>query len=222
MKVISVNVGLPHDVESRGRIVRTSIWKAPRDGRVQVRTLNLEGDQQSDLSVHGGLNKAVYAYSWKNVEYWKKFLGRDNLGPGNFGENLTVDGLLDTEISIGDELEIGTARFQVTQPRFPCYKLGIAMGQPEFVKTFDESGRNGFYLRVLQEGTITAGDKITRIASTHPAAITVAEFVGLYHSHRAPGQKISSSELRRLLSLDALPEGWKSWLKKEFKPEIRK
>jgi MOSC domain-containing protein YiiM len=217
MKLFSINVGLPRNVAHGSTRVETGIFKRPVIGPVKVSRLNIEGDHQADLSVHGGVNKAVYAYSWKNVDYWKKFLGRADLDPGSFGENLTIDGLLDTEISIGDELEIGTARFQVTQPRFPCFKLGIAMGQPEFVKTFDESGRNGFYLSVLQEGTITAGDKIKKIACTNPAAVTVAEFVGLYHFHRAQGQKFSSSELRRVQSLDALPDSIKAWLKEERK-----
>lgn len=217
MKLLSINVALPKTVAHGGVKVETGIFKRPVSGPVKVQRLNIEGDRQADLSVHGGVNKAVYAYSWKNVEYWKKFLGRDDLGPGSFGENLTINGLLDNEMSIGDELQIGTGKFQVTQPRFPCFKLGIAMGHPEFVRTFDGSGRNGFYLSVLQEGTIAAGDKITRIASTNPAAITVAEFVGLYHFQRAEGQKFSSSELRRLVSLDALPDSIRVWLKKERK-----
>jgi len=222
MKLLSVNVALPKVVTSNGRQVETGIFKLPVSGPVRVTTLNLEGDRQADLAVHGGANKAVYAYSWKNVEYWMKFLERDDLRPGSFGENLTVDDLADTEVSIGDELEIGTARFQVTQPRLPCYKLGIALGRPDFVKVFEEGGRNGFYLRVLEEGTIRAGDEIRRIAHDEANKVSVAEFVQLYRARAATGRKISSSELARVLRLNALPKGWKSWLKKKFKSEIRK
>jgi len=216
MKLLSVNVGLPKVETSNGRHVETGIFKQPVSGPVTVGTLNLEGDRQADLSVHGGANKAVYVYSWKNVEHWRKFLQRDDLHPGSFGENLTVDELTDTEVSIGDVLEIGTARFQVTQPRLPCYKLGIALGRPDFVKTFEEGGRNGFYLRVLQEGTIQAGDEIRLITQDGANKVSVAEFVQIYRARNATGRKVSSAELARVLSLNALPESWKSWLKEKF------
>jgi MOSC domain-containing protein YiiM len=222
MELLSINVAVPKTVVANGRRVDTGIFKQPMSGPVRVGTLNLEGDRQADLSVHGGANKAVYVYSWKNVEYWRKFLRRDDLHPGSFGENLTVDELADTEVSIGDVLEIGTARFQVTQPRFPCYKLGIALGRPDFVKTFEEGGRNGFYLRVAKEGTIQAGDKIRRIASDDPETVTVAEFANIYRARNADGPKISSAEVARLLHLHALPDSMKAWAKKQFKSEIRK
>jgi MOSC domain-containing protein YiiM len=213
MKLISINVGVPKVVVAGKREVETSIFKIPVSGPVKVGRLNLEGDRQADLSVHGGEFKAVYAYSWQNIEFWKKFLGRDDLGPGSFGENLTVDVLLDSEVSIGDELEIGTARFRVTLPRFPCYKLGIAMGQEEFIKTFEESGRNGFYLSVLQEGVITAGDEIKRIANDDPQTITVADFANIYRSRNTAGQKMTSSMIRRMLEQGGIPDSLKSSLK---------
>ncbi|HLY61654.1 MAG TPA: MOSC domain-containing protein [Terriglobia bacterium] len=219
MNLISINVAVPKVVIAGKQEVSTAIFKTQVTGPVRVGKLNLEGDRQADLSVHGGEHKAVYAYSWQNIEYWKKFLHRDDLRPGSFGENLTVDGLLDTEVSIGDELQIGSARFRVTQPRFPCFKLGIAMGQKKFIKTFDDSGRNGFYLSVLQEGVIEAGNEIRRIANTNPEAITVAEFVKLYQYSRAHGENISSSEIRRRLTLGGPPKEWKSPLKNDFKPE---
>jgi len=201
MKLLSINVALPRTVVEHGRRVETGIFKQPVRGPVKVTRLNIEGDRQADLSVHGGANKAVYAYSWKNVEYWREFLQRDDLGPGSFGENLTVDELPDTDISIGDVLEVGTARFQVTQPRFPCYKLGIALRRPDMVKTFEEGGRNGFYLRVLQEGTIQSGDEIKHIANSDPETITIAEFANIYRARNATGRKVSSSELARILGL---------------------
>ena len=213
MKLISINVALPKEIIAGRHWVETAIFKLPVSGPVRVGRLNLDGDRQADLSVHGGENKAVYAYSWQNIEYWKKFLGRDDLRAGSFGENLTVDGLLDTEVSIGDELEIGTARFKVTQPRFPCFKLGIAMGLPEFVKTFDQSGRNGFYLSVLQEGEMEAGDEIRRIANANLDTITVAEFANIYRSRNASDRKTSSSEIRRLLEQGGLPDSFRADLK---------
>lgn len=186
MELLSINVAVPKTVVANGRRVETGIFKQPVSGPVRVGTLNLDGDRQADLSVHGGANKAVYVYSWKNVEHWRKFLQRDDLHPGSFGENLTVDELTDTEVSIGDVLEIGTARFQVTQPRLPCYKLGIALGQPDFVKIFEEGGRNGFYLRVLTEGMIQAGDKIQRISDGGANKVSVAEFVQIYGREMPP------------------------------------
>lgn len=213
MKLISVNVSLPKVILAGQLEVETAIFKMPVDGPVKVGRLNIEGDRQADLSVHGGEFKAVYAYSRQNIEYWKKFLRRDDLRPGSFGENLTVDGLLDPEVYIGDELEIGSARFRVTQPRFPCFKLGIAMGQKEFIKTFDDSGRNGFYLSVLQEGVIEAGQEIQRIANPNPETITVAEFADIYRSRNVAGQRTTSSMIRQMLQEGGIPDSFKPRLK---------
>src|SRR5579859_2089274 len=216
MKLLSINVSFPKVIEADDQRVETGFFKQPVKGPAKVGKLNIEGDGQADLSVHGGVDKAVYVYSWKNVEYWKTFLNREDLRPGSFGENLTVDELPDTEVCLGDQFEIGTARFLVTQPRFPCFKLGIAMGRPDFVKTFHKGGRNGFYLRVIHEGTISAGDKIRRIANNDPATVTVAEFVNTYRTRNATPEM-----LLRLGSLPALPNSWKLWLKEkvEGKPE---
>ena len=216
MELLSINVALPKTVTSDRKPVETGIFKQPVSGPVKVGKLNIEGDRQADLSVHGGLHKAVYVYSWKNVEYWKTFLKRDDLHPGSFGENLTVDELLDAEVCLGDELEIGTARFLVTQPRLPCFKLGIAMGSPGFVKIFHQGGRNGFYLRVIQEGIIATCDKIRRIANDDPATVTVAEFVNIYRAGNATPEKA-----RQLSRLPALPDSWKLWLKEKFKGQLK-
>src|SRR5579859_133151 len=215
MKLLSINIALPKAVAADGQRVETGFFKQSVNGPARVGKLNIEGDGQADLSAHGGVDKAVYVYSWKNVEYWKTFLKREDLHPGSFGENLTVDELLDTEVCLGDQFEIGTARFLVTQPRFPCFKLGIAMGRPDFVKTFHAGGRNGFYLRVLQEGTISAGDKIRRIASDGPATVTVAEFVAIYRTRNA-----TPEILLRLADHPALPNSWKLWLKEKVEGKL--
>jgi len=190
-------------VGSNGQPVKTSIFKKAVAGPVAVRSLNLDGDEQSDLRVHGGTHKAVYAYSAQNIEHWREYLRRDDLGPGSFGEDLTVEGLTDSEIAVGDELEIGTARFVVTQPRIPCFKLGIALGMPEFVKVFHWAGRNGFYVRVLKEGRIEAGDEI-RITAAHEPRMTIAELVKLSNS-----KQLTPQQLERILALDALTPSWK-------------
>jgi MOSC domain-containing protein YiiM len=214
MKVISINVALPHAVSVHGKQIETGIFKIPVSGPIAAHKLNLQGDGQADLSVHGGPDKAIYLYSWDHILHWKKALQRDDLGPGSFGENLTVEGLGENEVAIGDEFAIGTARFVVTQPRLPCFKLALALETPSITKTFLESGRTGFYLRVLQEGTLQAGDPIYPLPSREPVRITIAEFVELYRLKRA-----TRDQIRKILSLAALPEDWKSWL--TSKGEIR-
>ena len=216
MKLLSINVALPRLVNIHGKEFETGIFKTPVSGPVVAGKLNLQGDGQADLSVHGGLDKAVYLYTWDNILYWKKALQRDDLGPGSFGENLTVNGASENEVAIGDEFAAGTARFVVTQPRLPCFKLALALDTPSFPKTFLESGRTGFYLRVLQEGTIEAGDPIYPLPSRESARVTIAEFVELYRNKRA-----SRDQIRKILSLAALPEDWKNRLtaKGRFQPE---
>jgi len=214
MKVISINVALPRAVSVHGKEIETGIFKIPVSGPIVAGNLNLQGDGQADLSVHGGPDKAVYLYSWDHILHWKKALQRDDLGPGSFGENLTVEGLGEKEVAIGDEFAIGTARFVVTQPRLPCFKLALALETPSITKTFLESGRTGFYLRVLQKGTLQAGDPIYPLPSREPARVTIAEFVELYRIKRA-----TRDQIRKILSLSALPEDWKHWL--TSKGEIR-
>ena len=160
MKLLSVNVGLPREIEWNGKIVRTSIFKQPVEGRVRVSTLNVEGDQQSDLTVHGGPDKAVYAYPSEHYPFWRQELPSMDLPRGVFGENFTTEGLLDETLHIGDRLCVGSAEFMVTQPRMPCFKLGIRFNSPEMVKRFLQSGRTGFYFAVTKEGEVAAGDSI--------------------------------------------------------------
>jgi MOSC domain-containing protein YiiM len=194
-------------VSIHGKEIETGIFKIPVSGPIAVSKLNLQGDGQADLSVHGGPDKAVYLYSWDNILHWKKTLQRDDLGPGSFGENLTVEGLGENEVAIGDEFAIGTARFVVTQPRLPCFKLALALETPSIGKPFLESGRTGFYLRVLQEGTMQAGDPIYPLPSRESVRVTIAEFVELYRIKRATREQIN-----RILCLAALPEDWKNRL----------
>lgn len=179
MKVISVNVGLPREVTYKGRSVMTGIFKEPVSGRLAVRKLNLDGDAQADLSVHGGVDKAVYIYPSEHYGYWKGELeGLEipgmELSWGVFGENLTTEGLLEEEIRVGDRLKVGTAEMVVTQPRLPCFKLGIRFGQPKMVRRFLAVGRPGFYCSVAEEGDVGAGDPV-ELLSSDPARPTVVE-----------------------------------------------
>jgi MOSC domain-containing protein YiiM len=203
MKVLSVNVGGPREVEWRGETVRTSIWKAPAAGRVAVRRTNLAGDEQSDLRVHGGVDKAVYLYPHEHYAFWRAELPGVELGFGQFGENLTSEGLLESEVSIGDRLRIGSAELQVTQPRVPCFKLGLRFGRPDLVKRFLHAGRSGFYLKVLREGELGAGDAIERIPVATPS-LSVAEVAALQ-----AGRSRDRERLRVASELSGLPEGWR-------------
>jgi MOSC domain-containing protein YiiM len=204
MKLLSINVSLPRLIRIRGQQVETGFFKEPVSGPVAAKTLNLEGDGQADLSVHGGPDKAVYAYPSEHLDYWKKKLGRDDLGPGSFGENLTVEGMSERDVAIGDEFAIGSARFVVTQPRLPCYKLVLAMDTVSIARMFIDSGRTGFYLRVLQEGSIEAGDAINSLPSRESERVTIAEFMDLYR-----GKRTSLELVRKIQNLAALPADWK-------------
>jgi MOSC domain-containing protein YiiM len=164
MKVVSVNVGLPREVPWRGKRILTSIWKDPVAGLVRVGPLNLEGDRQSDLTVHGGVGKSVYAYPSEHYAYWRGELPGVELPWGVFGENLTIEGLIEDAVHIGDRFRIGTADFIVTQPRRPCFKLGIRFGRSDIIERFLESRRSGFYVSVAQPGELAAGDAILRVA----------------------------------------------------------
>ena len=178
MKLVSVNVSLPKTVEHEGRMVSTGIYKEPVTGRVMVRKLNLDGDGQADLSVHGGVYKAVYVYDLESYRYWRRELDRDDLANGHFGENLTVEGMPDDQIHIGDIFRVGSALLEVTQPRVPCFKLEMKMGLPDFSRQFLTSGRLGFYCRVVEEGEVGAGDPIDRV-EVGPERVTVREFASL-------------------------------------------
>jgi MOSC domain-containing protein YiiM len=176
-KVLSVNVGTPHELGViNGKKVRSGIVKLPVEGAVSVSLLNIEGDKQADLRVHGGVNKAVYVYPSENYLFWKKEFPKEKLPWGSFGENLTTEGLFEDSIRIGDKLLIGTAEFEVSQPRMPCYKLGLRFGTQAILKTFLDSRRTGFYLRVLKEGRLKAGDQI-RVVPGEKNNSTIKEVV---------------------------------------------
>jgi MOSC domain-containing protein YiiM len=183
MHVVSVNVGLPRVVEWHGRMVETAIWKEPLDGRVAMRGINLDGDGQADRRVHGGPDKAVYSYAAEDYAWWSDELGR-TLGPGTFGENLTLAGVDLSATEIGSRWRVGTALLEVTQPRFPCFKLGIRMGNAGFVQQFELAARFGAYFRIVEDGEVGAGDAIERVASGPLDARTIRE-VGVAGLRRA-------------------------------------
>jgi ferredoxin-NADP reductase/MOSC domain-containing protein YiiM len=200
--LLSVNVGLPKDVAWQGRTVHTGVWKNPVPGPVLARRLNLDGDGQGDLAGHGGEQRAVMVYQAGSYEHWAHHFGRDDLGHGSFGENLTVDGLPDDEVCIGDRYRIGEAEFEVTQPRVTCYRVGMRLGEPELPALLVSHHRPGFYMRVIREGRIQAGDQITRTRNG-PGALTVAETDALlYLPHR------DHARLLDALKIPALSPGW--------------
>ena len=210
MRLLSINVGLPREVEWRGKTVRTSISKNPVSGRVRVMKLNVQGDQQSDLSVHGGADKAIYVYPSEHYAFWRNELSGTDFPWGAFGENLTTEGLLEDKVHVGDRFRAGSADFIVTQPRMPCFKLGIRFNRPDMVKRFLRSGRTGFYLAVLREGDIAAGDSIDLVAE-NDKRITVADIVGLYAADAA-----NQELLRRASELSALPESWREYFRERL------
>jgi ferredoxin-NADP reductase/MOSC domain-containing protein YiiM len=202
--LLSVNVGLPRDVTWNGKTVRTAVWKSPVTGRRMVRKLDIDGDAQADLAGHGGEHRAVFVYQMDSYHYWERFLGRSDFTFGQFGENFTVEGLLDNEVCIGDQYRIGDAIFEVTQPRVTCYRVGIRMNEPRMPALLVAHHRPGFYFRVLQDGEVGAGDDIVKIADG-PEKITVADTDALLY---LPGH--SSEQLQRALRIPALSKGWQS------------
>jgi MOSC domain-containing protein YiiM len=203
MKLISLNTGGPREVEFDGGTVWTSIWKTPREGRVRVATLNVEGDEQSDLSVHGGTYKAVYCYPSEHYAYWREQLPGMDLPWGVFGENLTTEGLLETDVCIGDRIQFGSAEFQVTQPRQPCFKLGIRFGRADMVKRFVAAGRPGFYVRVLREGDIASGDTIT-IVERAVDSMSITDIFSLKFDDEG-----KAAEVARAAAIAALSPSWR-------------
>jgi len=203
MKLLSVNVSKPKTVAYKRRNVETGIFKEPVQGRVMLRTLNLDGDGQADLDNHGGPFRAVYAYTYENYEHWQAALGLGELTFGKFGENFTVTEMPEDDVHIGDVFKVGGAIVQATQPRPPCYKLGIRMGRPTFPKHFLASGRVGFYLRVLQEGEVGAGDEI-ELLEAHPEAVSIHDIIQLLYFDRD-----NSEAARRASRLDALTPRWR-------------
>jgi MOSC domain-containing protein YiiM len=215
MKLVSVNVGLPRELTWRGQKAISAIYKQPVEGRVAVRTLNLDGDRQADLTVHGGEHKAVYCYPLSHYDYWRGELPGQELPMGAFGENFTTDGLLEDTVHIGDRLSAGSAEFVVTQPRLPCYKLGIRFQSTDMVRRFFASRRTGFYLAVEREGETGAGDEIAVIARD-PHGIPVSEVTRLYAQKAYDDTDAASA--RRLIEVAALPESWKEYFRERLVP----
>jgi MOSC domain-containing protein YiiM/ferredoxin-NADP reductase len=202
-RLLSVNVGLPRDIEWKGRTVHTGIWKDPQPGRCRVGRLNLDGDGQGDLAGHGGEQRAVFVYQIESYRYWEEQLKRTDLVPGQFGDNLTIEGLPDDAVCIGDRYQIGSALFEVTQPRVTCYRVGIRMNEPRMPALLTSSGRPGFYFRVLREGEVGAGDEIVKLGEAQER-MTVAEINALLYSpDHAPDR------LQRALRIEALSPGWR-------------
>ena len=213
MKIISVNVGLPREVLWHGRSVTTGIFKEAVKGRVALRKLNLDGDRQADLNVHGGKDKAVYCYPVEHYAYWKKELPGRELPMGSFGENFTTEGMSEDSAHLGDRFSVGSAEVEVTQPRMPCYKLGIRFEMDEMVRRFLASGRTGFYLRVTREGEVGAGDEIT-LLEREANGVAVSEITRLYIAKRY-GEE-DAAAVRRALRVAALPESWKEYLREKL------
>jgi MOSC domain-containing protein YiiM len=203
-----VNLGLPRQVDWRGDLVTTGIFKEPVEGRVRAVGINLEGDRQADLTVHGGPDKSVYVYPAEHYPSWQQELGRE-LPWGMFGENLTVEGApLEDEVAIGDRLRIGSAEFVVTQPRLPCFKLGIRFDDAGMVRRFLKAGRSGYYLRIVTQGEIGVGDRI-EILARDPAKVPVSEITRLFTRDHD-----DLTAIRRLLALEALPDEWRPYFER--------
>lgn len=207
MRIVSVNVGLPREVEWNGLTVQTGIFKKPVDGKVKVSGVNLSGDGQADLTVHGGPEKAVYAYPSEHYVFWRKEFPEMSLPWGTFGENLTTQGLAEDTVHIGDRLQAGSAILMVTQPRMPCYKLALRFNRDDIIKRFLRSRRSGFYFSIVQEGEVSAGSEIT-ILSRDSHRVTVTDISQLYLS-KAPQPEV----LRRAIQVTALPQNWKDALR---------
>jgi MOSC domain-containing protein YiiM len=213
MTLLSINVGTPREVIANGRSVTIGIFKRPIAGRVRVRSLNIDGDRQADLTVHGGIDKAVYTYPHEHYAHWERELGRHDFTLGQFGENLTTSGLLEDDVRIGDLFAIGSARFEVSQPRVPCFKLALRMEMPQFPKLLLKSQRTGFYLRVVQDGEIGAGDTISRVA-TDPQQMTVREVFDV-----AYGESSGRSATQRAMEMPALAASWREMFEERLAGE---
>jgi len=213
MKIISVNVGMPREIFHEGKMIRSGIFKAPVAGCMRVNALNIEGDQQADLTVHGGASKAIYAYPAEHYEYWRKELPQVDFPWGSFGENLTTEGLLEKELHIGDRLCAGSIELIVTQPRLPCYKLNAKFNRDDMVKRFLKSRRTGFYFAVAREGEIGAGDRI-HFLSRDEGRVSVADITRLYAFERN-----DLDGMRRAAEVKALPDGWRDYFRGRLETE---
>ena len=213
MKLVSVNVSLPLEVQHGSRVVQTGIFKKPVTGPVRVHSCNLEGDGQADLNNHGGEHKAVYAYSLDHYDYWRGVLNRKEMPYGQFGENITVSGLDEQESCVGDQLRIGTALVTITQPRVPCFKLGIRVGDERMPKLFSESARTGFYLRVLQEGVIEVEDSVDLVERGR-GHVTVRT---LFEAYMRPTDKDAAQTLTQGLEVPELSPDWRASITKRLR-----
>lgn len=210
-KILSVNVSLPKEIDFEGQKVTTGIFKKSIDGRIMLRTLNLDGDKQADLTVHGGPDKAAYAYPIEHYEFWRKVYPDMEMPNGMFGENFTIEGLMESEVSLGDSFEIGSSKVIATQPRMPCYKLGVKFGRMDILKKFLASGRSGIYFKVLEEGEVGAGDPIIQIKKdTNQVRIT--DIVRLSSSDREDIEM-----MRRAVKVEALPQGWRDYFLEQIR-----
>ncbi len=215
MKVVSVNVGIPQKIRFNNQLVTTSIFKHPVHEKIKLSKLNLEGDAQSDLSVHGGVDKAVYSYPVEHYEYWRKIYPDIDIQFGMFGENLTTQGLNEMDVNIGDTFDIGSSRLVVTQPRMPCYKLGIRFGKMDVIEKFLNSLRSGIYFRVLREGELIGGDEI-KLLTRDMNSVSVNDIVSLYKKKNYNYSELQ--QLKTITKLKFLPLNWK----RHFEQEIDK
>lgn len=214
MRLISLNVGMPREVMWHGRRVTTGIFKEPVPGRIALRKLNLDGDGQADLNVHGGEYKAVYCYQVGHYDYWKAQLPGRELPWGAFGENFTVDGPPEDEIFLGDRYAVGSAEVVVTQPRLPCYKLGLKFQSDDMLKRFFDARRHGFYLAVTREGEVGGGDEM-KLVSPDPNQVAVSEIMRLYAQKSYNADDVAA--MRQVLKVDAVPESWKEYFRERVK-----
>jgi MOSC domain-containing protein YiiM len=210
MKLLSINVGRPREIFREGKMIRSAIFKAPVEGPVRVNALNLDGDQQADLTVHGGPSKAVYVYPSEHYAFWRKELPEIEFPWGSFGENLSTEGLLEKELYIGDRLCVGSVELVVTEPRLPCYKLGVKFNRDDLVKRFLKSRRTGFYCAVLREGVVNAGDAIHSL-SRDENHVAVADITRLYAF-----DKTDYAAMRRVIEVKALSESWRGYFRQRI------
>jgi MOSC domain-containing protein YiiM len=210
-KILSINVSLPKEIDFERQKVTTGIFKEPIEGRIMLRTLNLDGDKQADLTVHGGPDKAVYAYPIEHYEFWRKVYPDMQMPNGMFGENFTIEGLMEIDVNVGDIFRIGSSKVVATQPRMPCYKLGVKFGRMDVLKKFLASGRSGIYFKVLKEGEVGAGDLIVRIKND-TNRVGIGDIVRLYASDRE-----DIKTMRRAVKVEALPEGWKHYFYEQIR-----
>jgi MOSC domain-containing protein YiiM len=215
MKIVSVNVSLPREVLFNGQIVTTGIFKEPVQGRINLHKLNLDGDKQADLTVHGGIDKAVYSYPAEHYDYWRQVLTNTRMSWGMFGENFTTEGLMEDAVNIGDKFQIGSAKLLATQPRMPCYKLGVKFGRMDIIRQFLASGRPGVYFRVLQEGKVAAGDAI-QLINRNTNNITVKDIVRLYTRENK-----NIEMMQRAAKIKDLPAGWRLHFRDQLKEYLK-